>query len=101
MFRHLYSHLRKRVLLVDFDPHFNLTQAVVSQTDYEAYKAVNRTIFSVMEDGTAPSIFKVSSKLGRPPNLEDVSIKLRHFRILIQRSIFAWYQAILISLSIR
>jgi len=79
VFRHLYSHLRKRVLLVDFDPQFNLTQAVISQTDYENYKNEGRTVFTVMEDNAAPSIFKVSSNLGPPPSLDAVSARLRRF----------------------
>jgi chromosome partitioning protein len=79
VFRHLYSHLQKRVLLIDFDPQFNLTQAVVSQADYEIYKSENRTIFSVMEDSPSGSIFKVSSSLGPPPSLDDVSIRVRRF----------------------
>ena len=77
VFRHLYSHLKKRVLLIDFDPQFNLTQAVISQSDYEAYKSENRTVFSVMEDSPSPSIFKVSSTLGPPPSLDEVSVRLR------------------------
>ena len=79
VFRHLYSHLAKRVLLVDFDPQFNLTQAILTQNKYEAHKAAGRTIFSVMEDTTPASIFKVSSNLGPPPPLDQVSVKLRHF----------------------
>jgi chromosome partitioning protein len=79
VFRHLYSHLKKRVLLIDFDPQFNLTQAVIPQTDYESLKAAGRTIFSVMEDSAAPSIFKVSNNLGPPPNLDKVSVRLRRF----------------------
>ncbi len=80
VFRHLYSTLRKRVLLVDFDPQFNLTQAVVSQAEYELLKAARKTIFSVMEDSAAPSIFKVNSNLGPPPELDAVSVKLRQFK---------------------
>lgn len=79
VFRHLYSHLKKRVLLIDFDPQFNLTQAVISQADYEGYKADGRTVIRVMEDAAAPSIFKVSSNLGPPPSLDDVSVRLRRF----------------------
>ena len=79
VFRHLYSHLKKRVLLVDFDPQFNLTQAVISQADYEIYKSANRTVFSVMEDGASTSIFNICSTLGPPPSLEDVSVRLRRF----------------------
>lgn len=79
VFRHLYSHLKKRVLLVDFDPQFNLTQAVISQDAYEGHKAAGRTVFKVMEDGAAPSIFKVNSNLGPPPKLDDVAVRLRRF----------------------
>lgn len=79
VFRHLYSHLKKRVLLVDFDPQFNLTQAVIPQTRYEALKATGTTIFSVLEDNNSPSIFKISSNLGPPPPLDQVAIKLRQF----------------------
>lgn len=79
VFRHLYSHLRQRVLLIDFDPQFNLTQAVVTQSDYEVHKGAGKTIFSVMEDNSPPSIFKVSSNLGPPPSVEAVSVRLRRF----------------------
>jgi chromosome partitioning protein len=79
VFRHLYSHLKKRVLLIDFDPQFNLTQAVISQADYETHKLAGRTIFSVMEDSASPSIFKVSTTLGPPPNVDKVSVRLRRF----------------------
>ena len=79
VFRHLYSHLKKRVLLIDFDPQFNLTQAVIPQTKYESFRAAGRTIFSVLEDSAAPSIFKVSSNLGPPPDLDKVAVTLRHF----------------------
>lgn len=80
VFRHLYSHLKKRVLLVDFDPQFNLTQTVMNQVTYEKHKAAGKTVFSVMENNSAPSIFKVSSNLGPPPALNDVAVRLRGFR---------------------
>ncbi|MBN8896120.1 MAG: ParA family protein [Rhodanobacter sp.] len=79
VFRHLYSHIRKRVLLVDFDPQFNLTQTVISQANYEKLKAESRTIFSVMESAPASSIFTVTKNPGPPPSLSEVSVKLRHF----------------------
>ncbi|WP_159816594.1 ParA family protein [Cyanobium sp. Copco_Reservoir_LC18] len=80
VFRHLYSHLRKRVLLVDLDPQFNLTQAVLTEKKYESHKADGRTIFSVMEDTAPASIFKVTSTVGSPPSLDQVSVKLRQFQ---------------------
>lgn len=79
VFRHLYSHLRKSVVLVDFDPQFNLTQTVVPQLTYEKFKAEKKTVLSVMEDHTPASIFKVSSELGPPPTLNEVGVMLRHY----------------------
>jgi ATPases involved in chromosome partitioning len=78
VFRLLYLHLQKSVTLVDFDPQFNLTQTIFSQDQYEKLKAAKKTILSVMEDSSAPSIFTINEKLGPPPALEDVSIRLRY-----------------------
>lgn len=80
VFRHLYLHLKKSVALIDFDPQFNLTQTVVSQADYEKYKSQNRTVLSVMEPSAAPSIFNVSTALGPPPALGDVSVTLKQLK---------------------
>lgn len=80
VFRHLYFHLEKRVLLVDFDPQFNLTQAVLTEREYEGHKAAGRTVSSVMEDVPSLSIFKVNSELGPPPSLASVAVKLRYLR---------------------
>lgn len=77
VFRHLYYHLERSTVLIDFDPQFNLTQTIVSQERYEKLKAAKKTILSVMEDHSAPSIFKISDKLGPPPDLNDVSILVK------------------------
>jgi chromosome partitioning protein len=79
VFRHLYSQLKKSVVLVDFDPQFNLTQTIIAQASYEKHKADKRTILSVMEDHTAPSIFKINTELGPPPKLDEVGVRLRAF----------------------
>lgn len=77
VFRHLYFHLKRSTVLIDFDPQFNLTQTIVSQERYEKLKAEKKTILSVMEDHSAPSIFNISDKLGPPPGLDSVSIVVR------------------------
>lgn len=77
VFRHLYFHLQKSVTLVDFDPQFNLTQTIYTQDQYEKIKAAKKTILTVMEDQSAPSIFAISEKLGPPPQLDDVSMRVR------------------------
>lgn len=77
VFRHLYLHLQKSVLLIDFDPQFNLTQQVIPQAEYEKHKADGRTIASVMEDNSPPSLYKVNSALGPAPPLDDVAVRLK------------------------
>lgn len=78
VFRHLYWHLKQSVALIDFDPQFNLTQTIFSQSDYEKHKANKRTILSVVEDHATPSIFRISDELGPPPSLDDVSVRVRY-----------------------
>lgn len=78
VFRHLYVHLQKSVLLVDFDPQFNLTQQVIPQVEYEKYKQDGRTIASVMEDNSPPSLFKINNKLGPAPDAAAVSVRLKY-----------------------
>lgn len=77
LFRHLYLRLMKNTLLIDFDPQFNLTQTIVSQSDYEKHKAANKTILSVMESAPNTSLYKVKTETELPPDVEDVSILMK------------------------
>ncbi|WP_161958950.1 ParA family protein [Acidovorax sp. ST3] len=77
VFRHLYRHLLKSTVLLDFDPQFNLTQTITTQADYEKLKAAKKTVLSVMEDHSSPSIFKTSASKEIIPKLDDVAVKLR------------------------
>lgn len=75
--RHLYRRAQKRVVLVDFDPQFNLTQTLFNQHTYEKLKKDRRTILSVMEDEPEASLFKVTTAGSPPPLLEDVAVTVR------------------------
>lgn len=77
LFRHLVDRLNKSVLLIDFDPQFNLTQTLMSRAAFEKTKIANKTIFSVMEPAPEPSLFKITSGLGPPPSVESVVEPLR------------------------
>lgn len=79
VFRMLYMRLKKSTLLVDFDPQFNLTQTVISQSDYEKYKHASKTVLSVMEPQHNQSIFTVNTQPGPPPKETEISVMLRHF----------------------
>ncbi|MFP3586203.1 ParA family protein [Paraburkholderia sp. SIMBA_055] len=76
--RLLYHRLQKRVLLIDFDPQFNLTQTVVPEATYERLKKQGRTILSVMEPKASPSLFSVTNGPVPAPAIDTVTWKLRH-----------------------
>lgn len=76
--RILYRRLSKKILLVDFDPQFNLTQTVVPQSTYEKIKSENKTILNVMEPAPHVSLFSVVTNTSPPPALADVSIRLKY-----------------------
>lgn len=75
--RVLYRELGKHVLLIDFDPQFNLTQTVVPQAQYERLKLDKRTVLSLMEPAPETSLFKVTANLPPPPAVAEVSILLK------------------------
>jgi chromosome partitioning protein len=78
--RLLYYRLRKKVLLIDFDPQFNLTQTVVPEALYERLKSQQRTILSVMEPKASPSLFSVASGPAPAPAISSVVRNLRHIK---------------------
>lgn len=81
LFRHLVDRLGKSVLLVDFDPQFNLTQTLMSRAAFEKLKAANQTIFSVMEPASAstPSLFSITNNLAPPPEVDSIVHQLLYW----------------------
>ncbi|QDD65523.1 ParA family protein [Herbaspirillum seropedicae] len=78
VFRQFYLHKGKRVLLIDFDPQFNLSQTVFTQAIYERLKKEKRTILAVMEDTSEPSLYD-TGKHSRPvPAPADLACKLKY-----------------------
>ncbi|MDQ1094242.1 chromosome partitioning protein [Xanthomonas sacchari] len=75
--RQLYRQVQKRVVLVDFDPQFNLTQTLFNQDRYEKLKKDKRTVLSVMESEAEASLFKVTTASSLPPKLDDVAVTVR------------------------
>lgn len=72
VFRELYLLHQKKVLLVDFDPQFNLTQTLLKEALYEKAKSEARTVLSVLEDPPNSSLYKTSSAGAHPPEPKQV-----------------------------
>jgi len=76
LFRHMLT-FNKSVLLIDFDPQFNLTQTLMTQREYKKFREEDKTIFSVMEPPSASSLFSVTKNMGPPPLANDIEKQLR------------------------
>ena len=77
--RVLYHRHRVKTLLVDLDPQFNLSQALVSRANYDKRKEANTTIFSVMEPPPLMGLHDTRTSDIPPPKAEDIILQLRHF----------------------
>ena len=74
--RVLYHRMKKRVLLVDLDAQFNLTQSVMTQDTYENLSDEN-TVISCFEPLPSDDFFQVRKSDNPPPNASEISIRLR------------------------
>ena len=78
--RVLYHRHRIKTLLVDLDPQFNLSQALVSRANYDEHKHANSTIFSVMEPPELMGLHDIRTSDSPPPKAKDIILQLRLFR---------------------
>lgn len=77
LFREFYRKKAKNVLLIDFDPQFNLTQTLKTQEEYEELKFNKTTILSIMECTHEASIFRTFETDGQAPEISEIAINLK------------------------
>lgn len=80
VFRELYLLQQKNVLLVDFDPQFNLTQTLLREAVYEKAKLDRKTILSVLENPATASLYTTSTSVAQPPVPEDVAMLMKQLK---------------------
>jgi len=79
VFRELFRRKRKRVLLIDFDPQFNLSQLLLVRTDYDTLKTERKTLLYVVEPPTPTSVFQVSADdMLDVGNVDDFTRRLQY-----------------------
>jgi chromosome partitioning protein len=78
--RVLYHVRVKKVLLIDLDPQFNLTQCLMTRNTYDAVKAKNQTIFAAMEPPSQVGLFEVATTKQPPPPPSTLATPLRYFK---------------------
>jgi chromosome partitioning protein len=77
--RVLYHEHSKKTLLIDLDPQFNLTQAVIPRIKYDMLKMNEKTVFSAMEPAPPKSLFEVDTSSAAPPPPDALIYTLRRF----------------------
>ncbi len=74
--RVLYHRMHKRVLLIDLDAQFNLTQSVMTQDDYDSLDEI-KTVKSCFEPLPSDDFFQVKRSNQPPPKANDIRYRLR------------------------
>ena len=80
VFRALFQERVLSTLLIDLDPQFNLSQQLFTREEYDKRKAENKTIYSVMEPPSEPSLFKIKVTDEPPPSARSIGSELFYFR---------------------
>lgn len=76
--RALYYRSKKRVLLIDMDAQFNLTQSVFTQDQYDVVLASGKTIMTCFEPLPSNDFFKIKHTDQPPPNAQFICHKLKY-----------------------
>ncbi len=77
--RVLYHQMRKKVLLIDLDAQFNLTQSVQTQSQYDQVVDDGHTVMSCFEPLPSDDFFQVKQSDQPPPLASEISTRLRKF----------------------
>jgi chromosome partitioning protein len=80
VFRALFQEKVLSTLIVDLDPQFNLSQQLFTREGYEELKEKGKTVYSVMEPGSEPSLFKIAVSDDPPPSSRAIGAELFYFR---------------------
>ena len=78
--RVLYHRHKVKTLLIDLDPQFNLTQALIIRSRYDTLKQAEKTVFSVMEPASTRGIFNTNLLASPPPQASAVAQRLRYIK---------------------
>ena len=71
---------KRRVLLLDMDPQYNLSQQVLTKPQYDKMQADNKNILRLFEPAPVSDFFDVNTSKDIPPSPYASSFAIRSFR---------------------
>ncbi|MFQ6309531.1 ParA family protein [Lysobacter capsici] len=78
--RALFSQFKAATTIIDFDPQFNLTQALFKRPAYDILKGAGKTIMAAMEPLPSSGLLEVRTTSAPPPAVDDISHTLWFYR---------------------
>lgn len=80
LMRVLYKEMNKKVLLIDLDPQFNLSQTVLTEETYNKFLSKNKTILAAFEPAPSTDFFEIRVATTPPPQATDLVVVLKYVR---------------------
>lgn len=77
LFRAVFTELSLKTLLVDLDPQFNLTQAIITEEEYTKLEKSNKTIIAAMESPPPKTLYRSNPGVVNPPAAHEIGLGLR------------------------
>lgn len=77
--REIYQSGEKRVLLVDLDPQFNLSQQLIPKTRYTAQINSSKDVLRLFEPSPSSDFFDINTSSNEPRPPSESALVLRHF----------------------
>ena len=72
VFREVYRKSKSKVLVVDFDPQYNLTQLLLNESQYELLRDDGRTLWHALTPESPTSIFDIADEdLSKPKEIDS------------------------------
>lgn len=79
LFRELFRVKKANTLLIDLDAQFNLTQLLMTRTEYDNLLSEKKTIYSVFQHEIPDSVFAVSEEYHlKLPSIDSIVFNLKH-----------------------
>lgn len=76
--REIFQYRGKKVLLIDLDPQFNLSQQLLTKTEHEALLSESKSVLRLFEPAPSSDFFDINTSSSTPPQPSTVARGLRY-----------------------
>ncbi|WP_419895958.1 ParA family protein [Roseomonas sp. USHLN139] len=81
LFREVFASKKIRVLLIDLDPQFNLSQQLLQKSQYDEIASAGKTVLRLFEPAPSANFFDINVSSQVTSNIDDIARGLRYLLI--------------------